>query len=754
MGPASGGGPVPSGVGATATGSDSGPTTARGLPRIGEVFNGYTVVELLGQGNMGRIYRVRDQLGRDLALKVILGQVASAEGLARFEREGQAMAAIPRHKHVIGVHSAGTAAGQPYLVLDFVEGENLDEVLRRGPLPAAQAALVVEKLSRALDHVHQSGVLHRDLKPANVLIRAVDGEPLLTDFGLAGLQGADTLTRTGDVIGTPLYMAPEQLLGLHKEVDGRADVWSLGVMLFEMAAGALPFPGTTMLDVTDAVLGADPPRLHDRCPDADTGLTRIVNLALAKDKSERLPSPGALAAALRTWRKQRQGYDVELDLPPAPGRKARRRWLFPLIALALTALVVTAVAVIVTNLPKLAEESPIPIKSATPQGSRSERLSAAASSAIEKVEAVDRSDRGYSELEKALASEHLRELPHVGRVRLRSVGYTALQQITVELRQSNPRPGVIAGYLRAAGTAQRLSDYDLGGGSNVDGILSWLENRFPTDPSLVYDSAWLKVFAAIGGSGFRPSQRASGAFLDAISLKPPDRKHPSYLKILRDLVAVGTPTFYNQFDLKKGTPKKPPETMDDVGLYVYYRTLICALDRAKADDARKQEARRGLSDLVRERPDSFEARTLAQALNVSILPGEKNVEPEIARLETALKAAPDSFYGWDGLVHLYLDQAEIRARARDVEGVRASYRSAASAIDRGARALDSQNGRTRAPTEAIALRVLLLRQVELLVTQDKDAARAGSRLSDKDMADATLRGRERRRRIRNWTRGL
>ena len=201
-------------------------------------------------------------------------------------------------------------------------------------------------------------------------------------------------------------------------------------------------------------------------------------------------------------------------------------------------------------------------------------------------------------------------------------------------------------------------------------------------------------------------------------------------------------------------PKKPPETAGDVGLYVYYRTLICALDRAKAQDARKDEVKRDLSKLLRARSGSFEPHTLAQGLNVSLLPGKENVEPEIARLEKALAAAPDSYYGWDGLIHLYLEQAELRAQARDVEGVRASYRSAAAVVARGQKALDVHNGRRRSPTEAIALRVLLLRHVELLVTQDKDTTSAGSMLSDKDVSDASRRGKERRARIRNWTRGL
>src|SRR5690606_37636203 len=120
------------------------------------------------------------------------------EEAARFAREGQAMAAIPAHRGVVTVHSAGAERGLAYLVMDFVDGESLRDVLRRGPLARSEARALAAELARALAHVHRAGVVHRDLKPANVLVRAEDGAPLLTDFGMAALRGARTLTRTGD----------------------------------------------------------------------------------------------------------------------------------------------------------------------------------------------------------------------------------------------------------------------------------------------------------------------------------------------------------------------------------------------------------------------------------------------------------------------------------------------------------------------------------------------------------------------------
>ncbi|RMG15892.1 MAG: serine/threonine protein kinase, partial [Planctomycetota bacterium] len=290
----------------------------RRFPTVGERFDGYTIFKALGKGNMGKIYQARDSMNRKVAMKVILADVANSEGLARFQREGQALAAIPRHKNIVQVHSSGTIRGLPYLTMDYVEGQSLAEVLReQGPLPLKSAGLVVEKLAKALQVAHAAGVLHRDLKPANVLIRNDDGEPVLTDFGLAGLRGAESLTQTGDILGTPLYMAPEQVLGLNKEVDGRTDVWGLGVLLYELLTGAVPFPGTSMVEVCNAITNQDPLPVSALRPEVDPTLAGVVAKALAKDKRDRFQTPDELRRALKEWRRARE-KGVELPPPPPP----------------------------------------------------------------------------------------------------------------------------------------------------------------------------------------------------------------------------------------------------------------------------------------------------------------------------------------------------------------------------------------------------------------------------------------------------
>jgi hypothetical protein len=312
-------------------GSDLGERRFGRFPKVGDSFDGYSLRSVLGQGNMGKIYRARDAMNRDLAMKVILTDVANEEGLARFEREGQALAAIPRHKNVVQVHSTGLIRGMPYMTMDYVEGETLDALLKeQGPLPLKQAGIVGEKLGKALQHVHNAGVLHRDLKPANVIVRNDTGEPVLADFGLAGLRGAQSLTQTGDLLGTPLYMSPEQILGLNRNVDGRADVWGLGVILYQMITGSLPFPGTSMVEVSHAITTQEPLRLSELNQEVDSVLADIISKALAKDRDQRYPSPGALSEALKRWRRARRDGELAPEVPPS---KARFR-AAPLLAVA------------------------------------------------------------------------------------------------------------------------------------------------------------------------------------------------------------------------------------------------------------------------------------------------------------------------------------------------------------------------------------------------------------------------------------
>ncbi|MGE0711929.1 MAG: protein kinase [Planctomycetota bacterium] len=272
--------------------------SGRRLPRVGQTLGPYTIDEVLGQGSMGRVYRAHDPLGRPVALKAILMDMADQEGLDRFVREGQAMAAIPPHPGVMRVHAAGEAQGIPYLVFELIEGESLEQrLVREGKLPLGEALELARLLAEALDHIHRQGVVHRDLKPANVLLRR-EGGPCLADFGLARLTGAESLTATGDLLGTPLYMPPEQVTGRRNEVDARSDLWSLGVILYRMCSGEVPFRGASFNETAEQILEAEPRALHSLVERAGPLLTSVVERALAKDKEERYASAREFADAL------------------------------------------------------------------------------------------------------------------------------------------------------------------------------------------------------------------------------------------------------------------------------------------------------------------------------------------------------------------------------------------------------------------------------------------------------------------------
>ena len=294
----------------------------------GARFAGTTIVAELGRGAMGRVFRARDELGRDVALKVLL-RAPDDEDLERFAREGQAMAAVPPHAGVVAVHSAGVLGGVAYLVMALVDGGSLADLTAAGPLPPERVRALGARIAEALAHVHAAGVVHRDLKPANVLIRRSDGQPLLSDFGLAGVRGAERLTLTGDVLGTPLYMAPEQILGQRGAVGPAADVWGLGAVLYQLAAGAPPFSGMDLEHQARLVTRAAPQAL------ADPELQAIVARALRKDPAAR-PSASELAAALagplpEGWR--------QLDPPRA---RRRPRWVVALAGTSLTLAAATA----------------------------------------------------------------------------------------------------------------------------------------------------------------------------------------------------------------------------------------------------------------------------------------------------------------------------------------------------------------------------------------------------------------------------
>ncbi|MGE0713761.1 MAG: protein kinase [Planctomycetota bacterium] len=639
------------------------------LPRAGDSFDGYTIVDLIGQGNMGRIYRARDRLGRDVAIKVILTEVASEEGLARFQREGQAMASVPRHKYVIGVHSAGAIGGRPYLVLDYVLGESLEAVLKRGPLPVVQAVLVAEKLARALDHVHGAGVLHRDMKPANVLIRSSDGEPILTDFGLAGLRGADTLTKTGDVIGTPLYMAPEQVLGLHKEVDGRADVWAVGVLLYEMATGTLPFPGATMLEVLEAVTAREPRPIHELCDDADENLSALVSRILAKDKRERIPSPGALAASLRAWRKAYEGGTAPPPLPMLP-RRRRQLALAGLAGLAVLAVLLAGVALAVAGRGEGAASGP------TPEASDGPGPAAASSEALAAIDAACAAATAgdAAALEVAINEPALSAAELEVRAKLQRVMDMTMLSARREFEARPPRFGPTGRMVRLAGSVQRLVPERRWQTGFPTQVVDWL-----TKQDKVLDNAeLLELLESLGDSGFLVSPRSLLNLLDHLTLaESAGAQRPAeYYRVLVACTKLGAPldcSTHFHVDAR-GIPARLPEASPASAL-VWLRIQLLN---------RREEQSQALSDQFMSVLDRLEPVNQLEAFRFALerLIVVDGLAATRKRVEDALERAPDAPLGRVVLVDLLHRHAQQRARQHDRAGTERALEDAWQAAEK------------------------------------------------------------------------
>lgn len=279
--------------------------TKAGDPRVRAIVDGrYEILEPLGEGGMGTVYAVRHvTLDRRFAMKVLRRDLSTdAELTARFLREARATAAID-HPSVVAINDFGELAdGSPYFVMELLEGETLAARLRaRGPLPPASAARLAARIADALAAAHAVNVIHRDLKPENVfLVGAGRSEPeediRVVDFGAATILGGSKLTRPGIVFGTPSYMSPEQASG--EPIDGRADVYSLGVVLFEMLTGRAPFQAETYMGVLTKHIHEAPPRPVPPAGARLGALEDVVTRALQKEPAMRYASMTAFAQAL------------------------------------------------------------------------------------------------------------------------------------------------------------------------------------------------------------------------------------------------------------------------------------------------------------------------------------------------------------------------------------------------------------------------------------------------------------------------
>ena len=255
----------------------------------------YEILEIIGTGATGRVGRAHDpMIGRQVAIKLFSKELAKGEGRLRFLQEARVVGQLS-HPSIITLHDMGIdeATQTPYLVMEFLEGQPLDRILEKGSLPFPRACSLVAEVASALAAAHRKGVIHGDVKPANVLITD-DGRVKLMDFGMARLASHDS--GASPLLGTPAYWCPEQILG--KPQDARSDLFSLGVVLYEIVTGKRPFDAESLQAICGRVLSSTPLPASHANPSLPPGFDPIVARCLAKDPAARYPSAEALAADL------------------------------------------------------------------------------------------------------------------------------------------------------------------------------------------------------------------------------------------------------------------------------------------------------------------------------------------------------------------------------------------------------------------------------------------------------------------------
>src|SRR5919197_6318649 len=300
---------------------------------VGEVVTGrYVLEELVGAGGMSSVFKARDTLlERRVALKILHPHFTKDEQyVERFRREARAVASLS-HPNIVTILDRGEDEGSQFIVFELVEGRTLKEVLdEEGRLPLARALEIAIQVARGLGFAHEHGLVHRDVKPQNVILNG-DGRAKVTDFGIARSRDIQGVTQTGMVLGTSNYVAPEQAQG--GKVDRATDVYSLGVVLFELLTGEVPFPGESFVAVAMRHVNEPAPSVLERRPDVPARVAHAVDRALEKDPAARCPTMDAFAAELEACLappRDEPGADVTLVRPaPAPTPRVTRPRFLP-----------------------------------------------------------------------------------------------------------------------------------------------------------------------------------------------------------------------------------------------------------------------------------------------------------------------------------------------------------------------------------------------------------------------------------------
>ncbi|MDH5607766.1 MAG: protein kinase, partial [Anaerolineae bacterium] len=265
---------------------------------LGKSIGPYEITEEIGRGGMATVYRAyHKKMDRHVAVKLIRPSILSDKTIRdRFQREAKLIAKL-EHPHLLPVHDFDGQHDPPFIVMRFLEGGTLKQVIELGGLPTGEMLYLLRQVASALDYSHRQGIVHRDLKPSNIMIDK-EGNAFVADFGIARTQavGKD-LTETGAAVGTPGYMSPEQALS-QEGIDLRADIYSLGVIIYEMLAGKPPYDLESPIEVMMAHIQADVPNILEDNPKLPKGVNKVIQSAMAKDKNDRYPTAGALIHAL------------------------------------------------------------------------------------------------------------------------------------------------------------------------------------------------------------------------------------------------------------------------------------------------------------------------------------------------------------------------------------------------------------------------------------------------------------------------
>ena len=280
---------------------------------IGQTISHYKILAKLGEGGMGVVYKAEDlNLRRTVALKFLSEKaLANKQDRARFQREAQAAAALD-HSNICTVYEIEEAEGKVFIVMAYVDGPSLSKLVKSGPLPPEEAVDIGTQIAQGLQEAHESKIVHRDIKSANILLSS-KGQVKIGDFGIALLVDRSRITRSGTSLGTLAYMSPEQALG--KRADRRTDIWSLGVVLYEMLAGRLPFGGEHEHVIAYSLLNEEPEPLDAARPDLPVGLERIVTKALRKEPEERYQHVDDMLVDLRAVQKRLESKSQAAERP-------------------------------------------------------------------------------------------------------------------------------------------------------------------------------------------------------------------------------------------------------------------------------------------------------------------------------------------------------------------------------------------------------------------------------------------------------